>query len=200
MALIECSECKEKISSKAHACPKCGNPLTDEEGQQEQQIVNAAADRPRKRGYLFFFYLVIVGTVIFFVGSTIIHGILSTAVTHYRTVDPNTIHADDEISMSPNAFGCEYLSKFAEAVQHYESRELSAWAAIVNDEPYCFSGISLKAGQKWTVVQVRGNLMQISQTTYEQYQTDPTRHGHSYWTQVAWGSKVSKNPPTAQVH
>ncbi|HBM98519.1 MAG TPA: hypothetical protein DD413_03750 [Ruminococcus sp.] len=27
MALIKCSECGKEVSSKAHSCPNCGNPI-----------------------------------------------------------------------------------------------------------------------------------------------------------------------------
>lgn len=28
MALIKCSECGERVSTKAHTCPHCGKPMT----------------------------------------------------------------------------------------------------------------------------------------------------------------------------
>ena len=31
MALIQCDDCGQEVSMKAKSCPKCGNPITDEE-------------------------------------------------------------------------------------------------------------------------------------------------------------------------
>ena len=38
MALIKCPECKQKISSEASNCPKCGRPLTDEDRKPKKGL------------------------------------------------------------------------------------------------------------------------------------------------------------------
>jgi hypothetical protein len=57
----------------------------------------------------------------------------------------------------------------------------------VNDDPYCFYSATLKPGQTWTVMQIKGNSMQIAQTTVNQYRLDPSRNKHQYWTATRWG-------------
>ena len=39
MALIKCSECGKEISSKAKACPNCGNPINDESNLPKKKIL-----------------------------------------------------------------------------------------------------------------------------------------------------------------
>jgi hypothetical protein len=65
MALIECLECKSKVSDAAAACPKCGHPMS--------KSATAVAPEPKKKGspaagvgILFF---AIVGGLYFFGGS-----------------------------------------------------------------------------------------------------------------------------------
>ncbi len=106
------------------------------------------------------------------------------------TSNPNNLKADQEIVMSKNAYGCEYLEKFTEAVTHYNKNEFSAWAQITGDKPWCFSGSDLAKGQTWTVLQIRENLMQIGLTTATQVNLDRERYKHTYWTVTLWGSPV----------
>lgn len=44
MALIECSECKEKISSNAEFCPHCGNPR-----DKQEALVKEEKNEPKKQ-------------------------------------------------------------------------------------------------------------------------------------------------------
>lgn len=106
------------------------------------------------------------------------------------TSNPNNLSADQEIVMSESSYGCEYLSKFTEAVDHYSKKEYSAWAQITADKPWCFSGTALAKDQTWTVLQIRDNLMQIGLTTPVQLIHDSDRYKHDYWTATAWGSPV----------
>lgn len=34
MSLIDCPECQNRISDKAHACPRCGNPMGQQPGNR----------------------------------------------------------------------------------------------------------------------------------------------------------------------
>ncbi|MEM5314239.1 hypothetical protein [Paraburkholderia sp. JHI869] len=103
----------------------------------------------------------------------------------------SVIHADDVVTMSKSSFGCEFESNFSEALDHYLHKEFSAWAQITGESPWCFNGASLAKNQTWTVLQVRNNVMQIAQTTLHQYEADPSRYDHSYWTAVHWATKVN---------
>lgn len=104
--------------------------------------------------------------------------------------NPAGLVAEDVVVMGKDAYGCEFQTEFAQAIDHYQKNEFSAWSQITNRSPWCFKASSLNPGQSWTVLQIRDNVMQISQTTLKQYQSDPDRHGHTYWTAAAWGAKV----------
>lgn len=104
--------------------------------------------------------------------------------------NPSNLSADQVVVMSKSSFGCEYLNKLDEAISHYNKKEFSAWAQITGDKPYCFSGSSLAENQTWTVLQIKGNLMQIGLTTQNQIDIDPDRNKHNYWTVTAWGAPV----------
>ena len=101
--------------------------------------------------------------------------------------NPDRLHADQEVVMSSDAYGCESPVRFLEAMNHRDRHELSAWAEIVDDTPYCFYGADLKPGQTWTVMQIRGEAMQIAQTTTAQFEQDRSRYKHAYWTATKWG-------------
>lgn len=38
MALIECPECRKEISENAHACPNCGNPISESNTKQQPKV------------------------------------------------------------------------------------------------------------------------------------------------------------------
>ncbi|MDO9229665.1 MAG: hypothetical protein Q7U03_08875 [Syntrophales bacterium] len=50
MALIDCPECKEKISSLSSACPKCGCPRTEYNKRLSTQELNKEAVKGRPTG------------------------------------------------------------------------------------------------------------------------------------------------------
>jgi|SRR5471030_98172 len=179
MALIDCSECGAKISSMATSCPQCGNPVLA--AVEEQKTASAE----KKHGAFYYLIWTIVSVIALFVGSAIIAGIVQAQKARDIANDPNAIHSEDVVSLYDAAYACEYESRFNQALQHYNLKELTAWAQIVNDEPYCFDAHILKQGQKWTVLQTRGELMQVTPEGI----SDPKRFGHNYWTLTSWGTK-----------
>lgn len=181
MALIECNECKAQISSMALSCPKCGNPISGDVSSMPAQL-----PVPKKsHGFLFYLGWLFVLAIVLFVGSAILAGVLEAQKARDIANDPNAIHADDVITLSDAAYGCQYENKFAEALRHYDAKELTAWAQIINDEPYCFYSHTVKSGQKWTVLQVKDNVMQVTTEGI----SDTKRYGHNYWTLTTWGIK-----------
>lgn len=189
MALIDCSECGNKISNLAMACPKCGYP-TNGEGEASTPSIPQKSERDRKSHGFLYYVLWIVGVPLaLFFGSAIIAGILDSNKKYAIANDPNAIHAEDVVSMMESSYGCEFPNTFSKAMSHRNAGELTAWAEIINDEPYCFFGKNLKSNQKWTVLQVRENMMQISQATPSQVAADSSRYGHKYWTLVEWSMK-----------
>src|SRR5471032_363753 len=102
--------------------------------------------------------------------------------------------ADDEIVLSGQAFGCDSQARLAEGLDHYNRQELSAWAQIVNDAPSCFGGDAF-VGIGWTVLQIRGAVMQLRASSTSQYQLlESVFHKRNsridarstYWTLVTW--------------
>jgi hypothetical protein len=116
----------------------------------------------------------------------------SGAVMAQQADNPGGLAAEDEIVMIQDSFGCQFVDRFTQAMEHMARKEYSAWAKIIVSKPWCFSADDLAPNQKWTVMQVRGPLMQIGQVTVAQRETDKDRYGHHYWTVTAWGKKVVK--------
>ncbi|WP_176461050.1 zinc ribbon domain-containing protein [Janthinobacterium sp. PC23-8] len=191
MALIDCTECGSKISNLANACPKCGHPqVAGVEAQFSTPVASPDGLPARKsRGIFYYVAWAVAVLVVLFLGSAIIFGIADSNKRKAIANDPNAIHADDVVSMMESSYGCEFPSAFSKALQHRDAGELTAWATIVNNDPFCFHGGNLKANQKWTVLQVKDNVMQISLSTAVQAQTDMKRSDHNYWTLVEWGIK-----------
>jgi len=186
MALIQCSECGTDVSDKAAACPTCGNPIAT------TPLAGATASQHQVEARGPRWPLALVAVAAFIALGFVFAGKRhASPPTETAAATPETpLRADDVVRMSHDSFGCEFESKFAEAVTHYTHKEMSAWARIVNDAPWCFSGIDLKSGQTWTILQVSGSTIQIAQTTVAQYEMDPTRYKHAYWTAAFWATKV----------
>lgn len=189
MALIDCSECGNKISNLAMACPKCGHPTIGETEASAPAALQRAEKNKKSHGFLYYVIWIVGALLALFFGSAIIAGILDSNKRSAIANDPNAIHAEDVVSMMESSYGCEFANTFSKAISHRNAGELTAWAEIINDEPYCFFGTNLKNNQKWTVLQVRDNMMQISQSTPSQVSADSKRYGHKYWTLVEWGMK-----------
>ena len=191
MALIDCTECGNKISSLARSCPKCGHPQIAE--VKVQPLTPAAAPEAsiikKPRGIFYYIAAAIILLVVLFFGSAVISALFDERAQKDGPNGPNGIHASDVVTMKERSYGCESLSGLTEAVEHRSADELAAYAKIANDEPACFYGGNLKSKQKWTVLQVNDNVMQISLSTVSQAQTDMGRSGHNYWTLVEWGMK-----------
>lgn len=191
MALIDCTECGNKISNMASACPKCGHPrLAGVKARSSATTVSPGAVTVRKsRGIFHYVGWAVVVLVALFFGSAIIAGILDSNKKNAIANDPNAIHAEDVVHMMESSYGCEFPNTFSKAISHRNAGELTAWAEIINDDPYCFFGKNLVQNQKWTVLQVKGSMMQISLSTPSQLETDTKRYRHNYWTLVEWGMK-----------
>jgi len=189
VALIDCVECGNKISNLARACPKCGHP-TDDEGEGGAPAVLKPVAPDKKSRSPIYYVVWIAGVVLaLFFGSAIVAGIMDSSKRSAIANDPNAIHAGDVVTMMESAYGCEYPSTFSKALEHRNAGELAAWAKITGNDPFCFYGGNLKANQKWTVLQVRDNMMQISLATASQAISDMKRSDHDYWTLVEWGTK-----------
>jgi hypothetical protein len=131
-------------------------------------------------------------TMVYLLLCVALSGCDSDAATTQQSDNPGGLAAEDEVVMIPDSFGCEYFNQFTEALEHKTRKEYSAWAGIVVKKPWCFTASDLAPNQKWTVLQIRGPVMQIGQASVQQRETDKERYGHHYWTATAWGKRVAK--------
>lgn len=104
-----------------------------------------------------------------------------------RRDNPNGLRADQSIKMPIGSYGCESIEDLRRAIEHSERSEMEAAHRITNNMPFCFSGAGLDPKQTFTVLQVRGPLMEIGVTTLAQYDTAKDMYRRSYWTLAAWG-------------
>lgn len=74
MALTECSECRNKISSNAQSCPRCGNLLSENAATSQ-----SATPEVKKRGFFFYAGSAVISIVVLFFGSAIVSGIAGSA-------------------------------------------------------------------------------------------------------------------------
>jgi hypothetical protein len=97
------------------------------------------------------------------------------------------IKADDIVTLSTSAFGCESEMDFMNAIKHYGNKEYAAWADDVADKIRCFhGGGSDKKTLEWTVFQVQGDVVQVGFMTAAQVAQDSDRYPHKYWTMTKW--------------
>lgn len=101
-------------------------------------------------------------------------------------VSADEVRAEQEVKVDGGSYGCESPERFQQAADHFNRGEYSAYAKITMNKPFCFSGKYLENGQTWTVLQVRGDMVQIGQATLKQHENDPSLRGHSYWTLKKW--------------
>jgi hypothetical protein len=103
--------------------------------------------------------------------------------------DKLSFKADDEVTLSDSAYGCESQVSFANAVEHYARKEYAAWAEVIGRGPSCF-GMTDRNGRqssyKWTVLQIRGDLAQVGFTNSAQVSQNHAYYGHQYWTLTKW--------------
>lgn len=88
MALIECFECHNEISSNARSCPKCGNPLS-----RDNATVAAQAPTPeqasKKRGFFFYAGWAVFSVVGLFFGSAFVAAIVEGSSGRSRSAPSN---------------------------------------------------------------------------------------------------------------
>lgn len=76
MALIDCQDCGQEVSTGARSCPNCGRPTRPESGSQEDPEVIEATGRRAKAQQLVGGLLGIIGAVVYGGGEQTLGGIL----------------------------------------------------------------------------------------------------------------------------
>ena len=117
MALIECPECRQPVSTEAHACPNCGYPVVEKRAQappagaagpSPERPEMLAEVRPSWWGYLWYFFfgwLIVPPIIAYFRRSatvlrifpdriTLERGLLSKCYRDYNPRDIRSIDVD----------------------------------------------------------------------------------------------------------
>ncbi len=120
MALFNCPECKQPVSTEAHTCPHCGFPIAEKIAQQpptDAEGVGAAAREPLAEvrpswwgyfWYFFFFFLIVPPIIaIFRRNATVLHifpdrirltrGLMSRCYRDYKPRDIRSIDIDQTL-------------------------------------------------------------------------------------------------------
>lgn len=113
--------------------------------------------------------------------------------TRQDSENPKGLKADQYVVLKSSAYGCQYPSKFAEAIEHHNRDELTAWAKIVTDVPYCFSANDFSPSQRWVVLQIRGSAMEIGFASASDYSRlakvdNKFKWDQKFWTLAEWGN------------
>lgn len=102
--------------------------------------------------------------------------------------------ADQQVWLDSSAIGCMTLSDLDRALDHYSRAEYTAWAEITGTR-YCFHQDNVSPDISWTVIQVRGDHMQIGLKRASEYSKNPDLGKFNYWTLTKW--TVSSRPKSA---
>jgi len=120
MALFDCPECRQPVSSEAHTCPHCGFPIAEKFAQQP--TTDAAGSSPQTREplaevrsswwsyfwYFFFFWLIVPPILaVFRRNRTVLHifpdrirltrGLMSKSYRDYKPRDIRSIDIDQRL-------------------------------------------------------------------------------------------------------
>lgn len=78
----------------------------------------------------------------------------------------HTIRAEQVVTLTGDAWGCESLVRLGRAAEHFNRNEYTAWAEEL-EPPFCFN----RPGDpgEWTVYEVNGGAIRVGKSTALQY-------------------------------
>jgi hypothetical protein len=79
----------------------------------------------------------------------------------------HSFKAEQVVTLTENAWGCESYMQLGRAADHYNKGEYSAWAEEL-DPPLCFNGPEDPG--EWTVYEVNGAAVRVGKATAQQYE------------------------------
>lgn len=190
-----CPYCAETIKAEAIRCRHCQADLTTS--------ASAQTTKPGSWGKIL---LWIVLTPVIAFGALMIFSAMSDRSSLQSggssSSSPSTPRADQQVWLDSSAIGCLTGSDLDRALDHYARAEYTAWAEITGSR-YCFHQSNVSSDISWTVMQVRGDHMQIGLKLASEYSKSPELGRLNYWTLTKWAvfakpPSISGDPATPQ--
>ena len=192
-----CPMCAEIIKRAAIKCKHCGADVTPDDGpdpviQKSQSPATGSAEVNSgvalKDGNNALFVALCSGLMAIIIGAIAYHLLpVANAPSHIAAPVSFQALADDLVFLDDSAFGCVSATDFNQSLFHYNQSEFTAWADRTSGEN-CFHQKNLAKDIRWTVLQVRDDLMQVGLKRPTEYAKEPRIGQSTYWTLARWAS------------
>lgn len=185
-----CPFCAETIKKFAIKCKHCGADIkvTELYAAEEKMSGEEAIQPTALANKKWIFWTLCACLIAIIVGGVVIRVLPQTHASPEKPVSASyQPKAEDQAWLDVAAFGCVSSSDFDRAIEHFNRSEYSAFADVTGDDS-CFHQTDLDPDTSWTIMQIRGDLMQVGLRHASKYSKDMKLRRYSYWTLVRWAS------------